>query len=688
MTLYDKDDYMEKLKTIQIEQIKGISKRMIEHLHHQGIVTVYDLFNYFPYRYENYEVVNIHRAEDNEKVTVVGQVLTEPVFYSYKRNQSRLTFSILVNDLVIKIVAFNRDFLRNKISKNMSITVTGKFEQKKAQIVAQKLTLKEQDDRIEPVYSLKDLHQTYFLNIIKKAMDQYQFLVDEDLPLALMDKYRLIVNQDLYKFVHFPMNHEQVRQVYRRVKYEELLKFQLKMLYLKDREHKFQKKEPKLFDQALIHGFIERLPFELTNDQVKVTQEILQDMKENYQMNRLVQGDVGSGKTVVALISLYANFLSKYQGCLMAPTEILAEQHYKYLKEAFKDHPIQIELLTSSIIGKSRKQLLEALASGQIDILIGTHALISEGVNFHRLGFMTIDEQHRFGVNQRKILKEKGQNIDALFLSATPIPRTLALTAFGDMDVSSIKEMPKGRKKIKTYIIKSQLEQRLIQFINEIIKEKQQVYIITPLIEESEKMDLENAIDVYEKYKTYFSDQYKVGLLHGKMTSIEKEKVMNEFVHNEIQILVSTTVVEVGMNVLNATLMIIIDAHRFGLSQLHQLRGRVGRSDKQSYCILVSDYENDKTKERLEVLTRTNNGFEISEEDLRLRGPGDFFGSRQSGLPEFKMADLVSDYHILEIARDDALMMIETNELFTNPEYFALKYFIEKELIDNNELFN
>jgi len=661
---------------------------MIEHLHHQGIVTVYDLFNYFPYRYENYEVVNIHRAEDNEKVTVVGQVLTEPVFYSYKRNQSRLTFSILVNDLVIKIVAFNRDFLRNKISKNMSITVTGKFEQKKAQIVAQKLTLKEQDDRIEPVYSLKDLHQTYFLNIIKKAMDQYQFLVDEDLPLALMDKYRLIVNQDLYKFVHFPMNHEQVRQVYRRVKYEELLKFQLKMLYLKDREHKFQKKEPKLFDQALIHGFIERLPFELTNDQVKVTQEILQDMKENYQMNRLVQGDVGSGKTVVALISLYANFLSKYQGCLMAPTEILAEQHYKYLKEAFKDHPIQIELLTSSIIGKSRKQLLEALASGQIDILIGTHALISEGVNFHRLGFMTIDEQHRFGVNQRKILKEKGQNIDALFLSATPIPRTLALTAFGDMDVSSIKEMPKGRKKIKTYIIKSQLEQRLIQFINEIIKEKQQVYIITPLIEESEKMDLENAIDVYEKYKTYFSDQYKVGLLHGKMTSIEKEKVMNEFVHNEIQILVSTTVVEVGMNVLNATLMIIIDAHRFGLSQLHQLRGRVGRSDKQSYCILVSDYENDKTKERLEVLTRTNNGFEISEEDLRLRGPGDFFGSRQSGLPEFKMADLVSDYHILEIARDDALMMIETNELFTNPEYFALKYFIEKELIDNNELFN
>ncbi|QVK18868.1 ATP-dependent DNA helicase RecG [Mycoplasmatota bacterium] len=680
---------MNKLKTIRIEQIKGISKRMIEHLHNQGIDSVYDLLYYFPYRYENYEVINLHQAEDNEKVTVVGQVVTEPVFYTYKRNHSRLTFCILVNDLVIKIVAFNRDFLRNKISKSMFVTVTGKYEQKKAQIIAQKLSLKSLDsDRIEPVYSLKNLHKTYFLNIMKKALQQYHHLIDEDLPLSLMDKYRLIGNQDMISFVHFPINHEQIRQVYRRVKYEELLKFQLKILYLKNREHKNQQKKPKSFKEELIKQFISLLPFDLTNDQHNVTKEILNDMKETYQMNRLIQGDVGSGKTVVAVISLYANYLSGYQGCLMAPTEILAEQHYHYLNETFKDYSLKIELLTSSITGKNRKQLLNALAMGSIDILVGTHALISEGVNFNHLGLIIIDEQHRFGVNQRKILREKGQTLDALFLSATPIPRTLALTAFGDMEVSSIKEMPKGRKQIKTYLIKSQLEERLVQFIDKIIQENQQVYIITPLIEESEKIDLENAIDIYEKYKTYFKDKYKVGLLHGKMISSDKEQVMNDFMENKTQILVSTTVVEVGVNVLNATLMIIVDAHRFGLAQLHQLRGRVGRSDKQSYCILVSDYENDKTKERLDILTKTNNGFEIADEDLRLRGPGDFFGSRQSGLPEFKMADLVNDYHILDVAREDAKMIIETNELFTNPEYFALKYYIENELIDNNELFD
>ncbi len=683
-----KDDRMDKLKEIPIENIKGISKIMIEHLHNNNINTVYELFNYFPYRYENYEVININRASDNEKVTVVGQVVTEPVF-SYYRRTSRLVFSILVNDLVIKVIAFNRDFLRNKISKLMYVTVTGKYEKNKGQITAQKLSLKAMDDdRIEPVYSLKDVNKVYFQNILKKAYEQYGSLINEDLPLAIMEKYRLISSRDLYNFVHFPINNEQVRQVSRRVKYEELLKFQLKIMYLKKREHNYFNKKPKEFDEGLVNGFVNNLPFTLTNDQNTVVREILNDLKSDYQMNRLVQGDVGSGKTVVAIISLYANYLSGYQGCLMAPTEILSEQHFKYLQSIFKKYGLTVDLLTSSVTGKARNQILENLNSGKIDILVGTHALISEGVYFHKLGLIIVDEQHRFGVNQRKVLREKGDKLDALFLSATPIPRTLALTAFGDMDVSSIKEMPKGRKEIKTYLIRSQLEKRLVNFIDNIIKENQQVYIITPLIEESEKIDLENAYHVYEKYQEYFKDKYRVGLLHGKMNNNEKEEVMKSFLNNEIQILVSTTVVEVGVNVVNATLMIIIDAHRFGLAQLHQLRGRVGRSDLQSYCILVSDYENDKAKERLEILTKTNNGFEIAEEDLRLRGPGDFFGSRQSGLPEFKMADLVNDYAILEVARDDAKMIIETNELFSNPEYFALKYYIEQELIDSNELFD
>lgn len=680
---------METLKKIKIEEIKGISKNMIEKIHNQDIYTVYDLLYYFPYRYENYEVVNLERSLDNEKVTVVGVVISDPVFSFIRRNLSRLTFNIAVNNLVVKVVAFNRDFLRNQLYRGLEVTITGKYEKHKGQITAQKIFLKPlESDKLDPVYSLKDLQKTYFQKLILKAIEQYQMDIDDDIPLVLLRKYRLIDSRSLIQFAHFPQNHEQIRQVMRRVKYEELLKFQLKIMYLKKREHKHFQKPPKCFNDNDINNFINRLPFTLTNDQINVTKEILSDLNQSYLMNRLVQGDVGSGKTIVAIIALYANYLSQYQGCLMAPTEILAEQHYKYLKEIFKDYQINIELLTSSITGKTRNEILTNLEKGAIDIIVGTHALISEGVNFHKLGFIIIDEQHRFGVNQRKVLREKGENCDALFLSATPIPRTLALTAFGDMDVSTIKEMPKGRKAIKTYLINSKLENRLMEFINKVIEEKQQVYIITPLIEESENMDLENAINVYEKFKKLFFGKYEVGLLHGKMSIDQKDKVMHAFLTNKIQILVSTTVVEVGVNVLNATLMIIIDAHRFGLAQLHQLRGRVGRSDKQSYCILVSDYENDKAKERLEILTKTNNGFEIAEEDLRLRGPGDFFGIRQSGLPEFKMADLVNDYAILEVARDDAKMLIESNEIFTNPEYYALRDYLEQSLIDNHELFD
>ena len=680
---------MERLKEIKVENIKGISKAMIEHLHNHDICNVYDLINYFPYRYENYEVVNINRVEHNEKVTVVGQIVSEPVFYYFQRNKNRLTFSMLVNDLIIKVVAFNRDFLKNKISKQMYVTVTGKYDKIKKQIIAQKLQLKAQDDdKIVPVYSLKNLKPIHFQGIIRKALDQYGYLINDDLPLSLQNKYRLVSSLDVYKFAHFPVNNEQVRQVSRRVKYEELLKFQLKMAYLKYRDRKNFIKEPKIFDESRVKVFINNLPFTLTNDQMKVINEILHDLKQNYQMNRLLQGDVGSGKTIVAVIALYANYLSGYQGCIMAPTEILAEQHYRNLVDIFKGYGVKVELLTSSITGKSRQVILDDLINGKIDIIVGTHALISEGVNYKNLGFICIDEQHRFGVNQRKILKEKGDRPDALFLSATPIPRTLALTTFGDMDVSSIREMPKGRKPIKTYVIGSDLEQRLVSFIDKEISSGRQVYIITPLIEESEKIDLENAYNVYEKYQQYFLGKYQVGLLHGKMSNEEKDNIMHKFLNNEIQILVSTTVVEVGVNVPNASVMVIIDAHRFGLAQLHQLRGRVGRGNHQSYCILVSDYDNEKSRERLEILTQTTNGFEIAEADLRLRGPGDFFGSRQSGLPEFKMADLINDYKILEVARDDANIIVSSGELFTNPEYFALKAYIERELIDTNELFD
>lgn len=680
---------MDKLKTINIENISKISKKMIEKLNELNIFTIYDLLYYFPNRYENYDIANIHLANHDEKITVVGKIVTEPVFNYFRKNKSRLIFSIVVDDVIIKIIAFNRDFLRGKIVNDMFVTITGKYDKNKAQIIASELKLsKQESNKIIGVYSLKGLHRTYFLNVVKKAINEYSHYFNDDLPLTLIKKYRLISNQELFIFAHFPVNNEQVRQVIRRVKYEELLKFQIKINYLKAKERIDNNKAIKKFNEIEVNNFINNLPFELTSDQTQVVYEILDDMKKPYQMNRLLQGDVGSGKTVVGVIGLFTNYLSSFQGCIMAPTEILAKQHYNYLKSVFSSYNIKIALLTSSTKSKEKSQILSALKENELNIIIGTHALISQGVDFYNLGLIIVDEQHRFGVNQRKLLRDKGMHPDALFLSATPIPRTLALSVFGDMEVSSIKEMPKGRKQIKTYLVRSKLENRLLKFIDEVISLNQQVYVITPLIEESEKIDLENAINVYQKYQSIYKEKYKVGLLHSKLTSDEKESVMNSFKQNDIQILVSTTVVEVGVDVSNATLMVIIDAERFGLAQLHQLRGRVGRGDKQSYCILISDHQNDKTLKRLEILTKTNSGFEIAEADLKLRGPGDFFGNRQSGLPKFRMADIINDYKILEVARNDALMIVASKELFTNGEYFALRQYIENELIKDNEIFD
>jgi ATP-dependent DNA helicase RecG len=680
---------MEKLKAIPVNEIKGIRQTMIEHLQNMGIFSVYDLLMYFPYRYENYEVVNIQLVNNNEKVTVVGQIVTEPVIQFYQRNKSRLSFTMVVDNLNIKVIAFNRHFLKGKIGKGMYVTVTGKYEKVRMQITANELQLKKLDsDRIEPVYSLKELKRNAFLGLIQKAIEQFEGYFNDDLPLAILEQYRLIDTKSLMHFVHFPVNNEQVRQVERRVKYEELLKFELKMYYMKFRNKKENQIEGKVFNDEAVNQFISQLAFELTGDQRRVVSDILKDLRAEYPMNRLLQGDVGSGKTIVSGIGLYANYLAGYQGAVMAPTEILAMQHFHTFVQLFEQLGLRIELLTSSNTNKEKQNIYKMLSDGEIDIIVGTHALIVEHVNLKRLGFVIIDEQHRFGVNQRKLLRDKGMTPDALFLSATPIPRTLSLTVFGDMDVSIIKEMPKGRLPIKTYLIRSNLEDRLIGFIDQACMRGEQVYIIAPLIEESEKIDLENAMDLYLKFQGIFQERYEVGLLHGKMGNDEKEDIMDAFKSNVIQILVSTTVVEVGVDVPNATLMVIIDADRFGLSQLHQLRGRVGRGNKQSYCVLVSDNDSDKTVERLEIMTKSNDGFVIAEEDLRLRGPGDFFGSRQSGLPQFKMADIIADYKILEVARNDAVMLIETNELFTNPNYFPLKQFIEQEIIDSNEYFD
>src|SRR5690625_2698704 len=398
-------------------------------------------------------------------------------------------------------------------------------------------------------------------------------------------------------------------------------------------------------------------------------------------MSRLLQGDVGSGKTAVASICLYASVTAGYQGAMMVPTEILAEQHYESIKQLFGTE-LEIALLTSSVKGKNRQEILERIQNQEIDIVVGTHSLIQEEVVFHQLGLVIIDEQHRFGVEQRKALREKGLSPDVLFMTATPIPRTLAITAFGDMDVSIIDELPAGRKEVETYWTTEQTFPRVLNFIMKHVNKGEQAYVISPLIEESDVLDIQNAVELHEKLRDFFSEDIEVGLMHGRLKNEEKEQVMKDFANNDIQVLVTTTVIEVGVNVPNATIMVLYDAERFGLSQLHQLRGRVGRGDKHSYCILIADPKGEIGKERMRIMTETTDGFVVAEEDLKLRGPGDFFGKKQSGMPEFKVADLIHDYRALEVARKDANEILSNNSLAKDHTFSKLKEEVEKESLD------
>ena len=447
-----------------------------------------------------------------------------------------------------------------------------------------------------------------------------------------------------------------------RLKYEELFEFMFKINYLKEENKKANSGIARSIDESKVDEFISHLPYELTKDQITVVNTIIKDLESPNRMNRLLQGDVGSGKTIVSFIAMYANYLSGYQSALMAPTEILATQHFSNLKDIFKDYNLNMALLTGSTPKKEKDLIYEELKNGDIDIIVGTHALIQDDVTYHNLGLVITDEQHRFGVNQRANLQNKGQKPDTLYMSATPIPRTYALTIYGDMDVSTIKTRPKGRKKIKTVVKTNKEIKDVLEMMYEELKQGHQIYVIAPLIEESENSDLTNVNDLKEKMTLAFGSKYKIDLVHGKMASAAKELIMNEFLQNKVQILISTTVIEVGVDVPNATMMVIFNAERFGLSTLHQLRGRVGRSELQSSCILISDND---TK-RLEIMENTNDGFEISEEDFKLRGHGDLFGTKQSGDMTFKIADLKADYKILLQAREDSLEYLLDKETDAN----------------------
>jgi ATP-dependent DNA helicase RecG len=664
-----------------VTAITGIGEETAETLAEIKVYSIKDLLEYFPYRYEDYRLRDLAEVKHDEKVTVEGKVHSEPSLIYYGRKRSRLTVRVLVDKYLINVVFFNQPYLKNSIEMNTPITVTGKWDQHRQTITANEMKKggNSQKKEFEPVYHIKgSLTVKGLRRFIQLAITQFGAYLEENLPQDLLKKYRLLNRRDALRALHFPLSENDVKQARRRFVYEEFLLFQIKMQALRKFERENSKGIAQKYKNDKLKDFISKLPFPLTNAQKRVVNEILTDMKSPFRMNRLLQGDVGSGKTVVAAICLYATVNAGFQGALMVPTEILAEQHAESLKEIFQLVGIQCELLTSSVKGKERKRILEKLELGEVDILIGTHALIQDEVIFKKLGLVITDEQHRFGVEQRRILREKGESPDVLFMTATPIPRTLAITVFGEMDVSIIDEMPAGRKVIETYWAKQDMLDRVLGFMEKELVKGRQAYVICPLIEESEKLDVQNAIDVHSILTHHFENRYKVGLMHGRLSGAEKEEVMRAFSENERQVLVSTTVVEVGVNVPNATFMLIYDAERFGLSQLHQLRGRVGRGSEQSYCILLADPKTDVGKERMKIMTETNDGFVLSEKDLELRGPGDFFGKKQSGLPEFKIADMVHDYRALETARDDAAKLIQSDIFWQSEEFQPLRSFLQQ----------
>ncbi len=663
-----------------ILEVKGVGEKLAEQLAVMHIYETNDILEYFPYRYDIYEEKPLQELVHDEKVTIKGKVIYDPSLTFFGKRKSRLSFTIEVEGVAVKAIMFNRAFAKKQIQPDLDITLTGKWDARRLQITVSKYKIgkMEETDSITPVYSLKgDLTSYKFQKLLKQVFDEHEEDITEILPASYLENYKLPSRKSAVKTMHFPENRVALKHARRRFIYEEFLLFQLKMQLIRKINRESTKGNAQVFQMDKVESFIASLPFTLTEAQQKALMEILKDMKSAYRMNRLLQGDVGSGKTAVAAICLYAAVTAGKQGALMVPTEILAEQHFQSFQFMLEERA-NVALLTGSVKGKKRKELTQQIENKEIDIVIGTHALIQEDVLFNDLGLAIVDEQHRFGVAQRRTLRDKGLDPDVLFMTATPIPRTLAITAFGDMDVSIINQLPSGRKEIETLWVKENMFERILDFIQERVKQGEQAYIISPLIEESDKLDIQNAVDLYHQLTAYYDNEMEIGLMHGRLSSAEKDEVMRDFADNKVKVLVSTTVVEVGVNVPNATVMVIYDAERFGLSQLHQLRGRVGRGDKQSYCILIAEPKGEVGKERMRIMSETSDGFELSEQDLQLRGPGDFFGRKQSGMPEFKVADMVHDYRALETARQDAQHIVENN-LLQAEDYKYLKEILAEE---------
>ena len=644
----------------RLTTIKGIGPGREKQLHKLGITNVTSLLTYFPRSYEDRRTIyRIGELKSGMTGGVVGNVIA----VQEKRPRPRLSIlEVVIADGTgpLKIVLFNQGYKKNFYKKGQRLYAYGKAEFQYGAMQMNTPQIEnlgdggEPDRGIVPIYALADGVSQFVVRSSVRNWFAANHELQEILPAEVRESHQYMSRYDAFKMMHFPESSERYEEARHQLAYEELFVMQSGLALLRNKEqcHKGPKMGP---NGDLMAQCIENLPFSLTGDQQRALEDIRIDMEDERPMQRLLQGDVGSGKTVVATLSLLKAIENGYQGALMAPTEILAAQHYEGITEVCGNLGITIELLTGSTTKKEKERIYEGLADGSIHMIIGTHALIQEGVNFHNLGLVIIDEQHRFGVEQRARLQQKGTYPHVLIMTATPIPRTMTLSVYGDLAVSLIKEMPPGRKPVKTYVVDSSYKDRLRAFFGKEMAEGRQVYVVCPLVEESEKLDLQAAEELYLELKEYFYKAYEVGLVHGRMKPSEKDEVMNAFHNGNISLLVSTTVIEVGVNVPNATIMCIEGAERFGLSQLHQLRGRVGRGSHQSYCILVSDSKNDVSQERLRLMEQTQDGFELAEQDLLLRGSGQLFGLAQSGLPDLRVANIIKDIEILVQARKDVL---------------------------------
>lgn len=664
------------LRKVSLAELPGVGPKRLESLESLGIKNIYDLLFYFPFRYEDMEAKSLDQAVDQEKILLKGVVASEPVVARFGYKKTRLNVRILAENESIMVTFFNQPWLKDKFETGQDAAVYGKWNEARRSLTGMKVINVNTDDSIDSVYSVnKSIHQKTLVNLIKAAFDKYHDQIETIIPESLREKYKLLNDEQIVAGIHFPKSEEQSDEARRSAKFREFFLFQcgLQSIKLADNQQNIGIEEH--YDHEFIDKFVASLSFTLTEAQDRVVKEILNDMESDHHMNRLLQGDVGSGKTIVSVIAMLAAVTAGYQAAIMAPTEILAQQHFDKISKLLAPLNIRTGLLTGSQTKKEHDFITGDIRDGKTNVVVGTHALIQDSVDFKNLGLIVIDEQHRFGVNQRKAMREKGNNPDVLAMTATPIPRTLAITTYGDMDVSRIDQLPAGRKKIETYWIRSQKIEQMYQFVTRELADGAQVYVVTPLISESEKMDLKNAELIYDKFTELFGDKYHIGLLHGQMPNDQKESVMSDFSAKKIDVLVSTTVIEVGVDVPNASVMVIYDANRFGLSQLHQLRGRVGRGEKQSYCILIADPKNEAAVERMKILTSTTDGFVLAEEDLKMRGSGDMLGNRQSGLPEFKVGNPINDINILEVAQEEAKRLYESD----SSETVALKAFISAE---------